>query len=454
MSPDRGGEIAIRERMTNGPVAPLIRRLAVPSVIGMLTTAIYNMADTFFVSQISTAASAAVGISLPLMTIIQAAGFMFAMGGSSLISRHLGAKRKKEADQVLATALFGVTVLTLFIFAIGQLFLEPMLLAFGATKTALPYAADYTSIILYGAPLLGTSFVLNHALRAQGRNVLSMIGLTAGGVLNILLDPLLIFTFDLGIAGAAIATVISTGISLVILIVMLKTKSVLTFRFSAISRKLSDYVAIGKIGLSSLLRQTLGSIAALLQNNQASAFGDSALAAVTIVTRMSMILLSIALGIGQGFQPVAGYNHGAEKYKRVADAWRYTYLLMLSVIGSLAVLFFIFAPSVLRLFRPDDPLVTEIGTLSLRLHAFGIVAMPFQISTNMLMQSTGQAKEAAFLSTTRQGIFFIPLILILPPIFSLLGVQLAQPTADVLSSAAAVPLLVHYIRRLRQNQPR
>jgi len=444
----------IQQRMTTRPVSRLINRLAVPSIIGMLTTAIYNMADTYFVSMISTSASAAVGISLPLATIIQAAGFMFAMGAGSLISRSLGAKNVRKADDAFATALAGVAVLTMLILIFGQLFLTPMLRLFGATDTALPYAQSYARILLFGAPVLGMSFVFNHSLRAQSRNILSMIGLMTGGILNIVLDPVFIFGLDLGIAGAAWATVISQIVSLSVLIWMMHYKSELTFRLSGVSRRMRDYLEIAKIGVASLLRQLLASLAVLIQNNQAAVYGDSALAAIAIVGRMALLVLSIAFGIGLGFQPVAGYNYGAGLYKRVADAWRYAYILMTSIAGVLAVVFFIFSPSLLALFRPDDAAVLEIGTRSLRLHAVGMAVMPFQITTNMLMQSTGRAREAAFLSTTRQGVFFIPLILILPQLFGLLGVQLAQPISDVLASLAAIPLLIGYIRKLRRNQPR
>lgn len=440
--------------MTETKIGPLIRKLSLPSLAAMLITGLYNTADTYFVSQLSTSASAAVGVVLPFVSLIQAASFTFAMGGGSLIGRYLGERRDDKANTVLNAAVGAVLALTVLITAGGLLFLYPLLGLFGATATSIGYAADYTRILLFGAPFMGTSFVLNHALRFQGKNFLSMIGIMTGGILNIILDPLFIFTFGLGIAGAAWATILSQAVSFFILVWMIQKKSLLSLSPAKLLAPPRVYFEITRIGAASFFRQGMASIALTEQNHIAGDFGDAALAAVTIVGRIAMLLFSTVLGIGQGYMPVAGYNYGAERYDRVLEAWRTAVRYMLILVGAVCLTAFLFAPEVIRLFRADDAEVIRIGTLSLRLISVSTLGLPFLVSTNMLMQATGQARSALFLAVTRQGLFFLPLMLILTPALGLFGLQLSQPLADVLAALSSLPIYLSFARRVKAGADR
>ena len=399
------------EKMTGTPIPRLVLTLAAPTVVSMLVSSIYNMADTFFVSQLGTSASGAVGVVFSLMSIIQAVGFTLGMGSGSIISRLLG-----------------------------------------ATQTILPYARDYGRYILLAAPFMASSFTMNNILRFEGKASLAMIGLTTGGILNMVLDPLLIFGLHLGIAGAAIATGLSQLISWSILLsifLLRKTQCRLSLRYY--TRNVRELLEILKQGLPSLSRQGLASLASMLLNQNAAVYGDAAVAAMSIVSRICMFVLSVMLGIGQGFQPVAGFNYGAGKYSRVKQAFRFTFLLGEISMSVLALLGFAFAPQLVQLFR-DDPQVVLIGGFALRCQCVALALQPLNVCSNMLFQSIGKSKPATFLSCTRQGLFFIPAILVLPRVIGLTGVQITQPLADILSFVVSVPLLLRFFRQLPRDE--
>ena len=399
------------EKMTGTPIPRLVLTLAAPTVVSMLVSSIYNMADTFFVSQLGTSASGAVGVVFSLMAIIQAVGFTLGMGSGSIISRLLG-----------------------------------------ATQTILPYARDYGRFILLAAPFMASSFTMNNILRFEGKASLAMIGLTTGGILNMVLDPLLIFGLHLGIAGAAIATGLSQLISWSILLsifLLRKTQCRLSLRYY--TRNVRELLEILKQGLPSLSRQGLASLASMLLNQNAAVYGDAAVAAMSIVSRICMFVLSVMLGIGQGFQPVAGFNYGAGKYSRVKQAFRFTFLLGEISMSVLALLGFAFAPQLVQLFR-DDPQVVLIGGFALRCQCVALALQPLNVCSNMLFQSIGKSKPATFLSCTRQGLFFIPAILVLPRVIGLTGVQITQPLADILSFVVSVPLLLRFFRQLPRDE--
>jgi len=439
--------------MTQTPVARLIVRLSIPTVISMMVSAIYNMADTFFVSMLGTSASGAVGVVFPLMAVIQAVGFMFGNGAGSRISIYLGEEKYKEADKVASSGIFASVLCGTAIALIFGMFLPRLLSLVGATATILPYAIGYSQYILIGFPIMCASFVLNNLLRAQGKTALSMIGLAFGGLLNIALDPVFIFVFDLGIAGAAIATIISQGISFVILLVFVMGKnSVLHLSLLNISREWKTYWMIIKIGAPSLLRQGLASIAASILNNRAAFFGDSAVAAFSIVNRVYMLIVSVMLGVGQGFQPVVGYNYGARLYNRVREAFRVTLLIGCGMMALVAGICFVLAPDIMAAFRPDDAEVIRTGSFTLRLQTIVLPLMSVTISTNMLHQSLAKSREASFLAATRQGVYFIPLILILPTIWGLTGVQASQAIADALSLITAVPFAIRFFRIMDREE--
>lgn len=446
-------EQAQYNRMTKTPIPKLITTLAVPTIISMLTTSIYNMADTFFVSQLGTTASGAVGIVFSLMAIIQAIGFMLGMGAGSLNSRLLGQQKYDEANKIGSTAFFTSLVFGLILTVFGLLFLTPLMYLLGSTKTILPYARDYAQYILLGAPIMCGTFVLNNLLRSQGKAFLSMFGIAAGGILNIILDPLFIFTFGLNIGGAAIATLISQCVGFVILLAFfLAGKSTVKLSIRNVSRSFSTYFEILKTGFPSFCRQGLASVATVALNTTAAVYGDPAVAAMSIVGRIFMFILSAILGFGQGYQPVVGFNYGAQKYDRVRQAFRFSIIVGLIILVGLGVIGFIFAPQIMALFRRDDAAVIEIGAFAMRAQCVALIFQPVIVIGNMTFQVLGRSAQATFTSCCRQGIFFLPLILLLPSVWGITGMQLTQPIADLLTFVCCVPLLVWLFRDLKRME--
>ena len=439
-------------KMTQTPVPKLITKLSIPTTISMLVTSIYNLADTYFVSKISTSASSAVGVVFSIMTIIQAAGFTLGMGAGSLLARKLGEKNKKAAESYAATAFYTSLAIGLLITIIGQIFTNELMILLGATETNVKFAADYGKYILWAAPVMCASFVMNNILRSEGKATLSMIGLSVGGILNIVLDPILMFTFDLQTAGAGIATLISQFISFVILLAMF------VFKKSNISLNPKNIVLKPKLfgeilltGMPSLSRQGLASVATVLLNRAAGVYGDAAIAAMSIVGKISMLVFCICIGIGQGFMPVAGFNYGAKKFDRVKKAFKFTLITDTIIMILLGILIFIFAPHLIKLFRASDPTVIEIGTAAMRAQC---IAMPFiatTIVTNSLLQSVGKSIKATILSCCRQGIFFIPLILILPIYSGLLGIEYTQAISDSLTFFISVPFIIIFFKELKKQ---
>lgn len=451
--PQAANEQAQYQKMTQTPIPKLIITLAVPTIISMLTNAIYNMADTFFVAQLGTSAAGAVGIVFSLMAIIQAIGFMLGMGEGSMISRLLGQQNNEEADKTGSTAFFSAIAFGLLLTVSGLLFLDPLMQLLGATPTILPHARDYAQYILLGAPVMCASFALNNILRSQGKALLSMIGLSFGGFLNIALDPLFIFTFGLGTGGAAIATLLSQCVSFCIMLsFFLFGKSVVRLGIRKVSRKFSTYFAIVKTGLPSFCRQGLASAATVALNVSAAVYGDPAVAAMSIVGRIFMFVFSAMLGFGQGYQPVVGFNYGAKMYDRVRQSFRFSVLVGTILLTVLGIIGFIFAPQIMALFRRDDLEVISIGAFACRAQCAALLLQPVMTISNMTFQVIGRSWQATFLSCCRQGLFFLPLIAILPACFGLTGVQLTQPIADALTFACCIPLLLFFFRDLKRME--
>lgn len=439
-------------KMINEPVWKLISTLAVPTIISMLVTGIYNMADTYFVSQLGTEASAAVGIMFPVMSIIQACGFTLGMGSASLISRKLGERKNQEASQIASTGFFSALAIGTLIGILGLVFTDGIMRLVGSSETILPYAVKYGSVIFIGAPFMCASFVLNNVLRSEGKAAFSMVALTSGGILNIILDPLFIFTFKLGISGAAVATVICQVISFTILLSwFLRGKAICGLKLSNLKSEsiLVLWPVLGQIlmtGFPSLCRQGLSSVSTILLNRAAGVYGDAAIAGMAIVTRVVMLIASVMIGIGQGFSPVSGYNFGAKRFDRVRQAFKFTVCASFIMLFAFSAAIWFNAERLVGAIR-NDPEVIKVGARALR---FQLCLMPFHsiiISTNMLMQSTGHVRNAAFLSCNRQGIFFIPVILVLPHILGILGVELTQTIADGLSTLAAIPYIIWFFRK-------
>lgn len=438
-------------KMTQTPIPSLIGKLAIPTIISMMITSIYNLADTFFVSKLGTSATAAVGVVFSLMAVIQAVGFMLGMGSGGYISRLLGQRDNERANSVASSAFFCALLLGLGITVLGSIFLDPLMRVLGASDTILPFARDYARYILFGAPFMCASFVMNNDLRAEGHAVLSMMGIGFGGLLNIALDPLFIFVFDLGIKGAAIATILSQIVSFSIMAShYIMKRSVVHIGITKVSKDLAIYKEILRTGAPSFFRQALASVASILLNRAAGVYGDAAIAAMSVVSRVFMFILSALLGFGQGFQPVAGYNYGAKRYDRLKEA--YWFCIKVGVIGLavMAVIGFVFAPDIMAIFRKDDAQVIAIGALAFRCQCAILPLQALIVVSNMLFQSTGQAKQATLIAISRQGLFFLPMIFILPPLLQIRGVQLAQPAADLCTVILVIPLVVSFMKKLNK----
>jgi len=435
--------------MIETPVEKLVCSLAVPTTVSMLITSVYNMADTFFVSQINTSASAAVGVCFPIMTINQAIGFTLGAGAGNFISRLLGQKDRKYASRIAATGFFTALAIGFILCVLGLIFLNPLVYALGATRTIAPYAKDYIKFILIGIPFTISSFVLNNILRFQASAFYGMLGIGAGGIINIVLDPIFIFNFNMGTAGAAIATIISQFISFMILYYNSNRGGNIKIRFRDFTPQWTIYREILRNGLPSFYRQALASVAIICLNFSAGPFGDAAIAAMSIVGRVIHFAFSVMLGIGQGFQPVCGFNYGAKRYDRVLGAFWFCVKLSAIVLAVFAVIGFIFSPRIMALFRKDDLDVIAIGTKALRFQCITLPLCSWMVSTNMISQNLGKEKESSILSISRQGLFFLPCILILPHWLGVLGVQLSQSIADILSFLLSLPIGIGILRELK-----
>ena len=436
-------------KMTEEPIGGLVLSLAVPTIVAMLVSSIYNMADTYFVSKLGTSASGAVGIVFSLMAIIQAVGFTVGMGSGSWISRLLGAHKTEEASEVAASGFYLSIALGLLLAIAGLAGLDDLMRLLGASDTILPYARDYAKYILLAAPVMSASFVLNNILRAEGKAKFAMIGISVGGILNCGLDPLFIFGFGWGIAGAAIATALSQLVSFAILLaVFLRGKTITRIGIARVSSKPKLFLTIVKNGLPSLFRQGLASISTIALNVSAMLYGDAAVAAMAIVGKIFMFIFSIILGVGQGYQPVVGYNFGARKFDRVRTAFFFTLKVMTAIMTACAVAGFAAAAAAMRVFIAADPEVVEIGARALRFQCLTMPILTLGVMCNMTFQSIGKSWTATFLSSLRQGLYFLPLIIVLPKLFGLLGVQATQPIADVFTFATCLPLIIRFFRRL------
>jgi putative MATE family efflux protein len=440
-------------KMTTSPVEKLVCSLAVPNIAIMMVTALYNTADTYFVGYLSTSAVAAVGISLPMMTIIQAIGFFFGIGSGNYISRILGAQETEKASRMAATAFLSGFLIMAVIAAACFVFLESFIVLLGATPTIVPYAVDYLLYILIASPWMVGATILNQQLRFQGSPNIAMIGILSGAILNIFLDPLFIFVFKLGIAGAAQATMLSQVVSFVILLIFSRRKGNLVIRIKHFSPSPSMYYEMFRGGIPSLLRQSLTSFTAVVINHFAGGYGDSAIAAISIVNRLYQFSNSVMMGFGQGFQPVCGFNYGANLYGRVKKSFWFCVRFAFCSLSLIAAVMIIFAPQIITAFRKDDPEVIRIGVLGLRLHCLSLPFSSWVIMSNMMMQSTGKALFASLVSLSRQGLFLLPALFLLTRAIplGLLGIQVSLPVADLSGFLLAIPLALSVLRQMKTD---
>nr|MBR4281404.1 MATE family efflux transporter [Clostridia bacterium] len=464
------------QMMLNAPVARIIPKLAVPTIISMLITSIYNMADTYFVSQISTSASGAVGVVFSVMGVIQAIAFTLGMGSGAPLSQALGSGKQEEARTLANVGFFTALIMGLVILVLGNVFIGPIVGFLGATETIAPHAMAYASYIFYAAPFVMCSFVMNNHLRFQGLATYGMVGITTGGILNMFLDPIFIFEpgtvilgflplpigFGLGTAGAAIATALSQFVSFCILLMQCNlrkdTISIHPRYFRPTGRLLGKILYIG---FPSLGRQGIASVANILLNNTVLScvtpvLQDAAISAVSITSRFVMFINSSVIGFGQGFQPVCGFNYGAGQYSRVRKAFWFSVKVTTVILLVLGIVAFIFAEPIVTAFRADDAEVIRIGTVALRLHLTTIPLWGFIVMGNMYTQSIGYGGRATLLSASRQGLFLIPALVTLPRILPLAeanvpyAVAAAQPLADLLSFVMAIFIVMSILRQFRQ----
>ncbi|WP_297286461.1 MATE family efflux transporter [uncultured Brachyspira sp.] len=435
--------------LTQSNIEPLIIKMAIPTIISMLTTSFYNMADTFFVSKINTQSTAAVGIVFSMMAIIQAIGFFFGHGSGNYISIKLGAKDTLEASKMAATGFVSAMIVGFIILIFGIIFINPLAHILGSTNTILPYSKTYMKYILIGAPYMTASIVLNNQLRLQGNALFAMIGLISGAIINIILDPLFIFYFDMGIKGAAVGTIISQFISFCVLLIGANVWGTLPIKLKDFSPSLEKYKAIIVGGLPSLCRQSISSFSTAFLNTSASFFGDAAIAAMSIVNRVSMFANSSIIGFGQGFQPVCGFNYGAKKYDRVIHAFYFCVRVSTIVLIIFAVIIFINSHSIVNLFNKEDDALLDVANRALRYQALTLPLWGLITLSSMILQTTRKTIRASILALAKQGIFFIPIVYILPKFLGLVGIEIAQPLADLFTFIISIPLGYSIIREMK-----
>ena len=433
--------------MTERPVRQLVMKMAGPTIISMMVTALYNIIDAFFVGHISTEATAGVGVSFAYMTFINAIGFFFGHGSGNYISTALGAKKYSDAEKMAATGFISSMMIGALAAVVGLFFLSPLSRIMGATPDIVPHSNDYMLFILIGTPFMMSSLTLNNQLRLQGNARYAMFGIATGAVLNIFLDALLIYGFDMGVMGASLATCISQFVGWLILLMGTEKSGNVHIRFRYFTPTLRSYIDIFNGGAPSLCRHVFVCISTIMLNRYAAYYAApdteaSAIAAFAIVSRVMMFAFSIIIGIGQGFQPVCGFNHGAGLHERVRKSFVFTVELSTVILVFISIAYAIFAPDIVRLFRSEDAELIKIGTRVMRWQCIAFPLIGVSTVTNMMYQTTRKTLIATLLSMGRQGIFFIPAIMILPLFIGFKGVEMTQAVADVLTFLLALPFAI------------
>lgn len=426
--------ISTEEMMESESISKVLLKLSVPAIIAMLINAIYNIVDTMFVGMLdNTSAIAAVSIVYPLFMFIGAIGVMFGAGGASYLSRLLGEKKKEKADKTLTSTIIIGCIFSLIFTAIGITFLDEFLLMYGATETIMPYAKEYGYVIVMGSIFTIGTAIMSNTVRAEGNSRYSMIAICIGAIINIILDPILMFNFNMGIKGAAVATVIAQLISFIFLLgYYYSNKNYIKFKINLFKPTFNMFFEILKIGIPIFVTQVLASFALGFMNLGAKPYGDAAVAAMGIVFRVMSIGFYIVFGIGQGFQPVAGYNYGAKNFTRLKEAIKIS--IKWSTIAALitSILFIIFAEECMLVFTRDREVV-DIGIKAFRAASLLFPLFGYINTYAVLFQALGKAMGAFILSISRQGIFYIPLMYILPRFMGLSGVIFCQTAADALA---------------------
>lgn len=423
-------------------VASALLKLGIPTMVGMLISALYNAIDAYFVGGLGMSQMGAVSVVFPIVQIIIGLGMMFGAGASSYISRLLGKGDNEQADKTASTSLFsGLLVGAIIIIGI-MVFLDPVLTALGSTETILPYARAYAKIYVTGSIINVFTVMMNNLLTAQGATKFTMIAMLTGSIANVILDPVMIYGMDLGIEGAAIATVISLCINMALYIgYIAKKKGVLRFSVRNIDPSKTIYAEVLKIGIPVLLFQMLASVAMGSINTAAKPYGDYAVAAMGAVTRIMTVVTYVVFGFLKGFQPFAGYNYGAKKYERLKKSIRLCMIWSTVFCIVAAIVLFIFADPIVSLFGTNTEMV-DIAAKALRLNAVLFITFGFQMVYASLYLAIGKSLVGSVLSLSRQGIFFFPLVLVLPHVMGLTGVVWVQPMADLLTTILTIVFAV------------
>ena len=444
-----------RAMMLDQPIHKVIPKMAIPTIVAFLINSIYSLADTYFVSGLGTNATAAVSVNASLDQLIMMCGSMLAVGANSYIARLMGQGNEKKASQVLSTSFFLSFGIGALLTVVGMVFMIPMVRLLGATPTCEQYSVDYATYVLLAAPFMASSFVMNQCLRSEGSATLSMIGMGFGGVLNCVLDPMLIRGVSwlgisaMGVAGASLATAISKVISFGILLFPYITRrsmlhlSIRNFRctWDIISQVIS-------VGSSSMFRSGLAVVAGILLNKLAGQISDSVLAGIGVSTKIMMFPFSIILGFGTGFQPVAGFNWGAKRYDRVRESYKFSANIALIGSAVMALAIAIFADQLIVLFSEEDAQMHQYGALCIRLQCLALPIHGWVAVVNMFCNGLGNAKGAFLLATSRQGTCFIPILYPFAELWGANGICAVQAAADVLTLILAIPILIVMLRKI------
>ncbi len=439
--------------LRTGDIRRTLTRLSTPAIIAMFSIAFYNLVDTIYIGLLNdTPSIGAATVMFPVYIIVSSLGLMFGSGAGSAISRYLGSGRSEEASSIAATAYFSCLAVGILFGFFGVLNIRYILTLFGATDAIMDRAVIYGSIIIGGSLFQMLNMCLNNVVRAEGAASYSGRAMVLGALLNILLDPLFMFVFRLGITGAAIATITSQCISNLYLMRFFHCcRGIIRIHLSFFRFSGGYYREIMKIGIPTFIRQLLVSVSMGVMNNHAALFGNAAIAAIGIVTRLVAVVNYVNIGMGQGLQPVAGYNYGARQFDRVRCAYRVTLIRSSAVcVGAAAV--FLLAPAFLVRLFSRDPAVIAIGARALRFLATTLTLLGFQNTSSVFFQSLGKGWETAFLAMARQGIFLVPLVVLLTRNFGLTGLIASQPVADVLTVIFTAVLILVNARNLKREE--
>lgn len=443
---------AYHQKMVKTNVSKLILILGIPTTITMLISNIYNLVDTYYVGTLGVSQQGSIGILFTLQAIIQAFAFMLGHGSGTYAAKKLANKDIKEASIYVSTAFYVGFAIGLLLLIFGLIFIEPLVILLGSSDTILPYAKQYGMWVLISAPFMITCLVLNNILRYEGKAFFGMIGVVSGALLNIFGDFLFVDVMELGVFGAGMSTGISQIISFVILLFFYIRTAQTSLHFKYISRTKTTYINIFRGGLPSLLRQGLTSISGGVLNNLTKPFGDSAVAAISVVNRYSNFLMCIGMGIGQGLQPVAAFNYEIKQYRRVRNGTIFTALFSTAVVSILALITLMIPENIVRLFNEDSDVV-RLGTLALKISAVSLIFVPLSVICNMVFQSIRKSEIASLLSTLRSGLIFIPLLYILVYGFNLefLGIALSQPLSDLITFSISLPFIIGFVLKLNKK---